>query len=114
MTAMMAAIGELQPAQLAARGCRGPAVTPEERAVASYIYVQPYDFAGWDALRERVRALDWTPAQATESLVRLVAALLAVLKRTSPAAFQDCFGRYGLDVKTSGPAATRSASSAAA
>lgn len=33
-------------------------------------------------------------------------ALLAVLKRISPGAFQDCFGRYGLDVKTSGPAAT--------
>ena len=33
-------------------------------------------------------------------------ALLAALKRTSPAAFQDCFGRYGLEVKTSGPNAT--------
>ncbi|MBP8246730.1 MAG: hypothetical protein KAX56_07685 [Phenylobacterium sp.] len=33
-------------------------------------------------------------------------ALLAALKRTSPDAFQDCFGRYGLDVKTSGSAAT--------
>lgn len=33
-------------------------------------------------------------------------ALLATLKRSSPAAFQDCFGRYGLDVQTSGPTAT--------
>ena len=32
-----------------------------------------------EALRERVRALDWTPAQATEALVRLIAALLAVV-----------------------------------
>ncbi|MES2341212.1 MAG: SH3 domain-containing protein [Pseudomonadota bacterium] len=32
-------------------------------------------------------------------------ALLARLKATSPAAFQDCFGRHGLDVRVSGPTA---------
>lgn len=46
----------------------------------------------------------WTCGPATDP--GELPALLAALKRTWPAAFQDCFGRYGLDVQTSGPAAT--------
>lgn len=46
----------------------------------------------------------WTCGPATDP--GELPALLAVLKRTWPAAFQDCFGRYGLDVQTASPTAT--------
>ncbi|MBR7619844.1 hypothetical protein JKL49_10635 [Phenylobacterium sp. 20VBR1] len=46
----------------------------------------------------------WTCGPATDP--GELPALLAALKRTWPVAFQDCFGRYGLDVQTATATAT--------
>lgn len=64
--------------------------TDDERAIASYIYAQPYDFAGWDALRETLEGTEKAEILAkgrayTEHFHMLVA---QIAKQAKPVRFE--------------------------